>query len=156
VINGSLPSKLSVEGASRARGEKVATPGAQSRPRILLIEDHADTAVVLSRMLGRAGYDVMHAASVAESQAIAAREMRGAGITLVVSDLGLPDGSGVDLMRELADRYDLVGIALSGFGMESDRERSKAAGFSRHLTKPVDANILRGTIAELIREIESS
>jgi CheY-like chemotaxis protein len=66
-----------------------------------------------------------------------------------MSDLGLPDGSGLDLMRELSSAYGLRGIALSGFGMDSDLEESRAAGFSRHLTKPIDVATLRATLAEM-------
>ena len=72
-----------------------------------------------------------------------------APIDLVMSDLGLPDGSGLDLMRRLSANYGLRGIALSGFGMDSDLEKSTAAGFSRHLIKPIDVAVLRATLAEL-------
>ena len=69
---------------------------------------------------------------------------------LVISDVGLPDGSGLELMRELRDRYSITkGICLSGFGMESDIERSMEAGFEVHLIKPV--NIER--LAEILREV---
>jgi CheY-like chemotaxis protein len=57
---------------------------------------------------------------------------------ILVSDLGLPDGHGCDLMRELHHRYGLPGVAFSGYGMEDDVRRSLEAGFSAHLTKPVD------------------
>jgi CheY-like chemotaxis protein len=119
--------------------------------RILLVEDHADTAAIIVRLLGRAGYEVIHAATIASALWTAEREMCGAGIDLVMSDLGLPDGSGLDMMRELSTRYGLRGIALSGFGMDSDREESNAAGFSRHLTKPINIADLRSTIAEMMQ-----
>ena len=67
----------------------------------------------------------------------------------MLSDLGLPDGSGQDLMRELASRYGLRGIALSGYGMEEDIRRSREAGFLRHLTKPVDLQVLEATILQV-------
>ena len=82
--------------------------------------------------------------------------MNAAGIDIVVSDLGLPDGSGLDLMRELSEKYGLRGIALSGFGTESDRERSKAVGFVRHLIKPVSISLLRNTVEEVVREIHDT
>jgi len=126
-------------------------PPPSPRPvRILLVEDHIDTAAILARLLRRSGYDVITSATVAEALEVAARETRGAGIDLVMSDLGLPDGSGLDLMRTLSTNYGLRGIALSGFGMESDLEQSTAAGFSRHLIKPIDITIMRRTIAEMI------
>ncbi|MFP5284955.1 MAG: response regulator, partial [Thermoanaerobaculia bacterium] len=61
-------------------------------------------------------------------------------------DLGLPDGSGLDLMRELGARHGLRGIALSGYGMEEDVQRSREAGFETHLTKPVNLETLREAI----------
>ena len=75
--------------------------------------------------------------------------MRSGGIDIVMSDLGLPDGSGLDLMRELSTTYGLRGIALSGFGMESDLEQSQAAGFSKHLIKPIDMAAVKATLAEM-------
>lgn len=127
--------------------------GPKQRVRLLLVEDHADTATVLARMLARSGYDVVHAGAVSEALAIAEREMRGAGLHLVISDLGLPDGTGLDMMRELSGKYGLRGVALSGYGMEGDREQSAAAGFARHLTKPVNVTVLRATLAELAAEM---
>ena len=95
------------------------------------------------------GHDVLHADSVEMALKVAEREMRISPFNLVMSDLGLPDGSGLDLMRQLSSRYGLRGIALSGFGMDSDLAQSTAAGFSRHLVKPVDIATLRSTIAEM-------
>ncbi len=128
--------------------------GESKRVRLLLVEDHADTAIVLARMLGRSGYDVLRAGTVGEALSIAEKEMRGAGLHLVISDLGLPDGSGLDMMRVLAGRHGLRGVALSGYGMEGDREQSAAAGFARHLTKPVNVSVLRATLAELVAELK--
>jgi len=81
-----------------------------------------------------------------------AREARETGekIDLLVSDLGLPDGDGRDLMRELQALYGLPGIAVSGFGMEEDVEKSRAAGFATHLTKPVQIEDLRRAISQLL------
>ena len=67
-----------------------------------------------------------------EARAIASREV----FDLLISDIGLPDGNGCDLMAELRDRQGLVGIALTGYGMDEDVDRSQAAGFSAHLSKP--------------------
>ena len=120
--------------------------------RILLVEDHVDTAAVIVRLLGRSGYEVLHAGTVAAALAIADQEMQGAGLDLVMSDVGLPDGSGQDLMRILSKKYQLRGIALSGFGMEADHAQSLAAGFSHHLTKPINMTTLRSTLAEMLAE----
>jgi CheY-like chemotaxis protein len=82
------------------------------------------------------------------AEALAA--VRGDGVfDLVVSDLGLPDGSGIDLMRELSARHGLRGIALSGYGMEEDVRQSLEAGFERHLTKPVSLPQLQATLREI-------
>lgn len=124
---------------------------------ILLVEDHADTAHVMARMLRRSGFQVTVAASIAQALAeteVARKSVNDSGrslpIRLVVSDLGLPDGTGHELMQELSQSYGLRGIALSGFGMEEDVLRASEAGFARHLTKPVDFDTLLGNIRELL------
>ena len=68
---------------------------------------------------------------------------------MLVSDLGLPDGDGRDLMRELRERDGVAGIAISGYGMEEDIEKSRAAGFSEHLTKPIQIEDVQAAIARL-------
>jgi len=128
-------------------------PGESNRKlRILLVEDHVDTVVILARLLRKMGHDVVAAETVAGALDTAASEMAAGGIDLVISDMGLPDGSGLDLMRELSSTYGLRGVALSGFGRDSDIELSLAAGFSRHLTKPINVLLLRKTILELSLE----
>ena len=123
------------------------TDGAsENKSRILLVEDHEDTARVLRRMLQGSGYNVSHANSLAAARQFAARQR----FDLVISDVGLPDGSGLDLMRELQNAHGVCGIALSGFGMEEDLAASKAAGFSEHLTKPVDWARLSAAIERLL------
>ena len=117
-----------------------------TRARILLVEDHGDTARVLLRLLERSGYDVGHADSLAAAKQLTEHR----GFDLIISDLGLPDGSGLDLMRELRERHGLSGIALSGYGMDEDRAASKAAGFVEHFTKPIDPERLRVAVARLI------
>jgi PAS domain S-box-containing protein len=113
--------------------------------QILFVEDHEDTARVLGRILRNAGFDVSHAGSVAEARALAASRR----FDLLISDLGLPDGSGLELMKALRDAQNMSGIALSGFGTDDDVAASMAAGFSAHLTKPVDWDRLRAEIEKL-------
>ncbi len=113
--------------------------------QILFVEDHEDTARVLGRILRNAGFDVSHAGSVTEARALAASRR----FDLLISDLGLPDGSGLDLMKGLRDAQKIQGIALSGFGTDDDVAASMAAGFSAHLTKPVDWDRLRAEIEKL-------
>lgn len=113
---------------------------------ILLVEDHADTAQILQRLLEKAGYRVDHAGDIATAKRLAENSR----FHLVISDLGLPDGTGLELMRDLCARYQLEGIALSGFGMETDVTAAKEAGFAEHLTKPVDWERLRRAIERLL------
>ena len=112
---------------------------------ILLVEDHADTVRAMQRLLRRRGYNVQSATSMAE----ALRAAADSPFDLVVSDIGLPDGSGLELMRHLLARRPIRGIALSGFGMEQDVERSRAAGFSEHLIKPIDLAQLEAAIVRV-------
>ena len=119
--------------------------------RILLVEDHADTAEAMADLLSLSGHQVTIAGSVAE----ALSAVRGDGVfDFVISDLGLPDGSGIDLMRELSARHGLRGIALSGYGMEEDVRQSLEAGFERHLTKPVSLPQLQATLREVAGMVE--
>lgn len=113
--------------------------------RILLVEDHVDTRKVMSRLLAGFGFVVLATGTVREALHIAERE----NVDLLISDIGLPDGSGVDLMRQLRARQPIKGIALSGFGQEDDLRRSVEAGFLKHLTKPVNFSTLRDVIAKL-------
>jgi CheY-like chemotaxis protein len=119
---------------------------------ILLVEDHEDTARVLGRILRNAGFEVTHAGTVADARARAASKR----FDLLISDLGLPDGSGLDLMRTLRDTQGMKGIALSGFGTNEDVAASAAAGFAAHLTKPVDWDRLRTEIERLVPTKESA
>jgi signal transduction histidine kinase/CHASE1-domain containing sensor protein/ActR/RegA family two-component response regulator len=129
-------------------------PSAATAFRILLVEDHADTARVMGRLLTRAG----HAVSVAHCVADALREMDRGPFDLLVSDLGLPDGSGTDVVRSFRDRpgnangngHPLGAIALTGFGTEDDVNRTRAAGFDEHLTKPVAFDLLEKAIARVM------
>jgi PAS domain S-box-containing protein len=119
---------------------------ARDSAEILLVEDHEDTARALRRMLENAGYRVGYASTLASARDLAAKRR----FRLVISDLGLPDGSGLDLMGELGDSGQVRGIALSGFGADSDVAAAKAAGFAAHFTKPVDWERLRHTIHRLL------
>jgi PAS domain S-box-containing protein len=117
--------------------------------RILLVEDHGDTAEAMAELLRAMGHEITVAGSVAAG--LAAAERLAGRLDLVVSDLGLPDGSGLDLMQQLTGRYSVRGIALSGYGMEEDVRRSLDAGFARHLTKPINLQALHAAIQETLR-----
>ncbi|HSK80475.1 MAG TPA: ATP-binding protein, partial [Thermoanaerobaculia bacterium] len=125
------------------RAVAVAPTSAQRPLRLLLVEDHEPTLEVMTALLEAAGHQVKAARDLASGRRLAAA----GDFDLLVSDLGLPDGSGLDLMRELHERYGLRGIAVSGYGMEEDLRRSRDAGFAEHLVKPVDPAKLKAAIA---------
>jgi len=120
--------------------------------RLLLVEDHEDTNRSLTRMLRRRGYEVHPANDIRSALDIAARKQ----FDVLVSDIGLPDGSGIDLLKALRAKRDVFGIALSGYGMEEDIRRSGEAGFSHHLVKPVDLNKLDSIIQEMSLPVGST
>jgi signal transduction histidine kinase len=113
--------------------------------RLLLVEDHEDTNRSLTRMLRRRGYEVHPANDIRSALDIATSKH----FDVLVSDIGLPDGSGIDLLKALRAKGEVFGIALTGFGMEEDIRRSGEAGFSHHLVKPVDLNKLDSIIQEV-------
>ncbi|HEX6902259.1 MAG TPA: ATP-binding protein [Thermoanaerobaculia bacterium] len=148
----SLPLTPVPQGAVLPAGEpRGPEDGSDRRLCILLVEDHTDTAAAMAELLRELGHEIVVAGSVAEglAKAAASQEDGGSGIDLVLSDLGLPDGSGLDLMRELSSRYGLKGVALSGYGMEEDLRRSREAGFERHLTKPINFQSLQAVLREI-------
>jgi signal transduction histidine kinase/DNA-binding response OmpR family regulator len=112
--------------------------------RVLLVDDHEDTNRSLTQLLRRRGYHVQPAHSVQSALEAAARER----FDVLVSDIGLPDGSGIDLMQKLKNDHPIFGIALTGFGMEDDLRRSHDVGFTHHLIKPVDLNRLDALIQQ--------
>jgi PAS domain S-box-containing protein len=122
-------------------------PDPAGRVRVLFVEDHADTGRAMAQLLERSGYEVHWADCVAAALRLAADRP----FDVVVSDLGLPDGSGYELMQILKDRYGARGIALSGFGMEGDILRGRESGFLEHLVKPVDVATLDQAIRRIAR-----
>ena len=111
--------------------------------RILLVEDHEDTNRSLTSLLRRRGYQVRSALTFQSALELGAKEQ----FDVLISDLGLPDGSGIDLIQKLVSKPPL-GIALTGFGMEKDIRKSREAGFHHHLVKPIDLNKLDSLIQE--------
>jgi CheY-like chemotaxis protein len=100
----------------------------------------------MKRMLERRGYEI----TVAYSAEQAVEKVRTQDFDLLISDIGLPDRSGYDLMRELRHSKGLPGIALTGFGSEHDITEARAAGFSEHLTKPINFERLEEAIQNLV------
>jgi DNA-binding response OmpR family regulator len=127
------PSKRTKSHARPPAGDKVACRGC-----LLLVEDHKPTRDSLRMFLTGRQFDVRAASCVREAWALV-EEVK---FDALVSDIGLPDGDGYMLMRELKDRYGMKGIALTGFDLEDDFKLSQEAGFSIHLVKPVKANAL--------------
>jgi PAS domain S-box-containing protein len=114
-----------------------------TKPRVLLVEDHRDTLRSMAFIIRGLGYEVQSATTVREAKVHAIEG------DILVSDIGLPDGNGYNLMKELRTRG-IRGIAVSGFGQEEDVERSKDAGFSEHLIKPIDRRALANALSRLI------
>jgi PAS domain S-box-containing protein len=122
-------------------------PWSSDKPtRVLLVEDHEATRAAIGILLQRRQFTVTGAASLAEALELARSER----FDLLISDIGLPDGNGYDLMIELQKNHDMAGIALTGYGMENDIARSREAGFSAHLVKPVSVQDLEKAIAAAI------
>jgi len=114
--------------------------------RVLLVDDHHDTCLGMKRMLERRGYQI----TIAHSAEQAVEKVRTQEFDLLISDIGLPDRSGYELMREVRLNKSLPGIALSGFGSEQDVNQAKEAGFAEHLTKPINFERLEKTIQSLL------
>jgi CheY-like chemotaxis protein len=120
--------------------------GQESRPRLLLVEDHDDTRRTMERLLRRRGYDL----TVADSVRAALHAIEHATFDILISDIGLPDGTGNEVMEAVrVQQPSVIGIALSGFGMPDDIKRSSASGFAHHLTKPVELAQLEAKLREV-------
>ena len=111
--------------------------------RILVVEDESSTLRLMAKILRGMGHQVTAADTVARARAA----VEAGEFDLIVSDIGLPDGSGLELMRQIvALRGPIPAIALTGYGLEDDILRSREAGFSAHLTKPIDFKKLEAMI----------
>jgi CheY-like chemotaxis protein len=116
--------------------------------RILMVEDHPDSSRVMARLLSISGHGVHAVSGVQAALAAAAKQ----DFDLLISDIGLPDGSGLELMRQLTARrpaQPIRGIAITGRTSPEDEQRSREAGFLAHVAKPVDFD----TLDKLIREM---
>jgi PAS domain S-box-containing protein len=140
---------LSVEpGAAQATAVAEMPEAPMPKLRVLVVDDHDDTVEMLKIVLESEGHEVRTASDVATALETAAQ----VEFDLLLSDLGLPDGSGLDLMRELRARGStLPGIALSGYGQASDVAQSLSAGFSEHVVKPPDPYLLLQTMEKVVR-----
>lgn len=113
--------------------------------RILLVEDHEDTRRAMERLLVRWGHDVHCSPNVTEALDYSSANE----FDLLLSDLGLPDGTGVELLGKMRPLHPIRAIAMSGFGAAADRAATRAAGFEEHLIKPVAMDRLKQVIERL-------
>ena len=116
---------------------------------ILMVEDNKATLLVMERFIKKLGYKVTTAMSVAE----ALRAVQSHRYDLVISDIGLPDGTGHELMRRIQAVYPVKAIALSGYGMEEDIKKSMESGFDLHVTKPVQLLVLQNAINDVLSKL---
>jgi signal transduction histidine kinase/ActR/RegA family two-component response regulator len=110
---------------------------------VLLVEDHDASRIALERLLRRRGHNVVATATYGDALQAGQRTK----FDVLISDIGLPDGDGYQLMRKLRALQPLIGIAVTGYGREEDLRQAKAAGFSTHVTKPVTIRRLDEVIA---------
>ena len=139
-----------------AMRSKVDQPAARHRRaaslRVFVVENHADTRDFLTFMLEELGHTVL----AADTMSRALRELPAANCDVLISDIGLPDGDGWELLNRLDFRKPIYPIAMSGFGMSSDEARSKAAGYRHHLVKPMGLERLEAILSEAADEIRGS
>jgi signal transduction histidine kinase len=128
-------------------GEGASPNVAQVRRKVLLVEDHEPSRAALAALLRARRYEVFPAGSLAAARKLFSSH----SFDVLISDIGLPDGSGFELMKEVRQTGDVRGIALTGYGMEEDVDRSRQAGFLVHLTKPILAASLDNALAEIQR-----
>jgi CheY-like chemotaxis protein len=134
--------KPTIKTAREVAGSQAAEIG---KRRILVVDDHDDTLRSMTLLLTRLGYDVLAAENMTDALRIAEEEQ----FDILLSDIGLPDGSGLELLKRIRLVRNIPALAISGFGMDEDVERSRDAGFSDHLTKPVSIDRLQAAIAQL-------
>ncbi len=121
-----------------------ATPHAWRPLHIFVAENHPDTLESLIVFLECEGHTVSWATGVEE----ALKAIPGAGCDVLIADIGLGDGTGWELLARLGAERPLYAVAMSGFGMNADLQKSLTAGFQRHLLKPVTPEMLDEVIAE--------
>ncbi len=117
--------------------------------RIFVVENHADTLKWLTLYLEQMGHAVLSAGTLESALA----DLPGADCDVLISDIGLPDGDGWDLLRRARLPQPIFAIAMSGFGMNADRRKSEAAGFRHHLLKPFVPKDLDAILAQAAREL---
>jgi CheY-like chemotaxis protein len=120
--------------------------------RILLVEDHDDTREMVAKVLRRDGYIVVGVSTTEDALWVCDSQ----DFDLLISDIALPDGSGLDLMRKVFAKCKIKGIAYTAFGYESDIAKARAAGFSAHILKPADFSVLQETVKRVLASDDSA
>jgi CheY-like chemotaxis protein len=142
------PSPLCATVSTGDAGENHADKPGPEGLRILLVDDNRDTLRYLAGLLQERGHVVNPAPNFRTAMKLAEAN----AYDLVISDIELPDGSGLDIIRDLNQSRPTPGIALSGFGSADDVLWSLEAGFAEHLTKPIDVRKLDAAIARVTAE----
>jgi hypothetical protein len=130
------------QGEATGIAAEAVTHSARQALKILLVDDHHDTCAALEKLLARRGHLVAVSHDLRSAMEAAVRNK----FDLLISDIALPDGTGMDLMMQMRAIANVPGIAISGFGNDGDIERSLQAGFSEHLIKPIKLDKLEAAI----------
>ncbi len=118
--------------------------------RLFLVENHQDTVRYMKLYLEQLGYQIL----VATDMATALREIPDSQCDILISDIGLPDGDGWQLMEQLAKNRPPVAIAMSGYGTGNDQRRSLEIGYNYHLVKPFTPDALLAILRDAENIIE--
>jgi CheY-like chemotaxis protein len=121
--------------------------------RVFLVENHEDTARYMKLYLEQLSHEV----SVAANMTTALREIPHSNCDVLISDIGLPDGDGWQLMEHLGENRPKFAIAMSGYGTGNDQRRSRAVGYNHHLVKPFTPDALQTLLreADVMKESKS-
>ncbi len=133
------------EGGAKARTDFRVPNHVARRLRILLVEDHRDTRHALSRLLTHFG----HQTSAANNIQTALEMMASRRFDVILCDIGLPDGSGYEVISQAKRKWPVKAVAITGFGTDEDVRRSKEAGSDFHLVKPVDFDELQAVLDQV-------
>ena len=140
------------QGEAASVASKAVADSARQALKILFVDDHHDTCAALKKLLARRGHLVAVAHDVRSAMEAAVRNK----FDLLISDIALPDGTGMDLMMQMRAIANIPGIAISGFGNNGDIERSLQAGFSEHLIKPIKLDNLEAAIERALARVDAS
>jgi DNA-binding response OmpR family regulator len=112
--------------------------------RVFLVENHEDTVRYMRLYLEQLDYKVC----IAADMATALREIPNSNCDVLISDIGLPDGDGWQLMENLGENRPRFAIAMSGYGTGNDQRRSREVGYDYHLVKPFTPEALQALLRE--------